>query len=103
MKPQMAKMLVGGRGAYENKHTGGKSMQDIVPLQPIQAHQGISTATHCPYCAFQCGVCLAGPREQATTAGDAAFPVNKGGLFNGGQLIVVDPRTSATTKAAALH
>lgn len=55
-------------------------MQDIASLLPIQAHQGTSTATHCPYCAFQCGVRLAGPREQVTITGDDAFPVNKGGL-----------------------
>lgn len=38
------------------------------------------TATHCPYCAFQCGMRLSGPREAAVVAGDADFPVNKGAL-----------------------
>jgi assimilatory nitrate reductase catalytic subunit len=55
-------------------------MQETASLQSLQAHQGTGTATHCPYCAFQCGVRLAGPREQATITGDTAFPVNKGGL-----------------------
>ena len=38
------------------------------------------TATHCPYCAFQCGMRLSGPRESAVVAGDEDFPVNKGAL-----------------------
>ena len=38
------------------------------------------TATHCPYCAFQCGMTLTGPRHAAVVAGNAAFPVNKGAL-----------------------
>ena len=39
-----------------------------------------NTATHCPYCAFQCGMRLSGPREAAVVDGDEAFPVNKGAL-----------------------
>lgn len=38
------------------------------------------TATHCPYCAFQCGMRLSGTRETAVVEGDAEFPVNKGAL-----------------------
>ena len=38
------------------------------------------TATHCPYCAFQCGMVLTGTREEAIVEGDANFPVNKGAL-----------------------
>ena len=38
------------------------------------------TATHCPYCAFQCGMRLSGPREAAVVDGDDDFPVNKGAL-----------------------
>ncbi|MBI4497940.1 MAG: molybdopterin oxidoreductase family protein [Chloroflexi bacterium] len=38
------------------------------------------TATHCPYCAFQCGMRLAGPREQAVITGNDLFPVNQGAL-----------------------
>jgi assimilatory nitrate reductase catalytic subunit len=37
-------------------------------------------ATHCPYCALQCGMYLEGTRENLTVVGNAAFPVNKGGL-----------------------
>ncbi|MGH8614437.1 MAG: molybdopterin oxidoreductase family protein, partial [Gammaproteobacteria bacterium] len=38
------------------------------------------TATHCPYCAFQCGIHITGPREVAKVTGDATFPVNNGAL-----------------------
>ncbi len=38
------------------------------------------TATHCPYCAFQCGMLLSGPREAAVVDGDDQFPVNQGAL-----------------------
>ncbi len=44
----------------------------------IAAHTG--TATHCPYCAFQCGIYLNGPRANITVSGNQNFPVNKGGL-----------------------
>ena len=37
-------------------------------------------ATHCPYCAFQCGMYVQGTRAKATVTGNAAFSVNKGGL-----------------------
>ncbi len=38
------------------------------------------TATHCPYCAFQCGMRLSGPLDALEVAGDESFPVNKGAL-----------------------
>ena len=38
------------------------------------------TSTHCPYCALQCGMQLAGTREALEITGDQKFPVNKGGL-----------------------
>jgi assimilatory nitrate reductase catalytic subunit len=37
-------------------------------------------STHCPYCAFQCGMRLSGPVEKPTITGDEEFPVNKGSL-----------------------
>ncbi len=46
------------------------------PNVPKQA--GI--ATHCPYCALQCGMVLTGPRCRATVSGNRQFPVNKGAL-----------------------
>src|SRR5260370_1669648 len=58
----------------------GESMLEAVPLQPDQAQLCTRTATHCPYCALQCGMHITGPREEATVTGNSAFPVNKGGL-----------------------
>lgn len=46
--------------------------------QTSTPHEGI--ATHCPYCALQCGMYLHGPSENATVTGNASFSVNKGGL-----------------------
>ena len=47
----------------------------------------MSTATHCPYCAFQCGIVL----DEASVVGDPAFPVNRGRLcvkgFTAGELL----------------
>src|SRR2546423_310073 len=39
-----------------------------------------ATATHCPYCALQCGMLIGGTRERPEIAGNPRFPVNKGGL-----------------------
>ncbi|MBI3493931.1 MAG: molybdopterin oxidoreductase family protein [Acidobacteria bacterium] len=39
-----------------------------------------SVATHCPYCALQCGMHLVGPRDAVSVVGNAEFPVNAGGL-----------------------
>ncbi len=55
-------------------------MQNIAALQSTCAWQHTPIATHCPYCAFQCGMYLTGSHEQATVSGNEAFPVNKGGL-----------------------
>ncbi len=41
---------------------------------------GVQTSTHCPYCAFQCGIHLSGPRESAQVSGNGLFPVNNGAL-----------------------
>jgi assimilatory nitrate reductase catalytic subunit len=40
----------------------------------------MATATHCPYCAFQCGIEISGTRREATIVGDASYPVNRGKL-----------------------
>lgn len=37
-------------------------------------------ATHCPYCALQCGMHLANEGDRMTVISNARFPVNKGGL-----------------------
>ena len=39
-----------------------------------------TTATHCPYCALQCGIHLATGPAGLTVTGDQAFPVNNGAL-----------------------
>ncbi len=41
---------------------------------------GATTATHCPYCAFQCGMHVTAENGAVTVAGDLAFPVNRGAL-----------------------
>ena len=40
----------------------------------------IRTATHCPYCALQCGMYLSVTNEQVCVIKHNAFPVNKGAL-----------------------
>ncbi len=39
-----------------------------------------NVASHCPYCALQCGVTLASGPSGLALAGNAAFPVNRGAL-----------------------
>ncbi|MBV9230581.1 MAG: molybdopterin oxidoreductase family protein [Chloroflexi bacterium] len=55
-------------------------MLDTAALKPGQNTEHVDTATHCPYCAFQCGIRMAGPRELAVVNGNASFAVNKGRL-----------------------
>ncbi|MGW0736649.1 molybdopterin oxidoreductase family protein [Streptomyces sp. NPDC002851] len=43
-----------------------------------------ATATHCPYCALQCGTLLAGDRGAVEVRPDPHFPVNQGGLCQKG-------------------
>jgi assimilatory nitrate reductase catalytic subunit len=47
---------------------------------PTLAPTATDTATHCPYCAFQCGIRLGGADGTVSVSGDAGFPVNKGAL-----------------------
>ena len=39
-----------------------------------------TTATHCPYCAFQCGMNISGAATRPEVSGNDEFPVNKGAL-----------------------
>jgi len=39
-----------------------------------------TTATHCPYCALQCGMRVSGPSDRATVEENTEWPVNKGSL-----------------------
>jgi assimilatory nitrate reductase catalytic subunit len=55
-------------------------MQETVPVQLDQVHLSTGVATHCPYCALQCGMHVMGSREGAIVTGNPLFPVNKGGL-----------------------
>lgn len=55
-------------------------MQSIDKPVLVGQSQFAGTATHCPYCAFQCGMYLAGPRERASVIGNQQFPVNLGAL-----------------------
>lgn len=55
-------------------------MQDIAQRQAETAARQRQVATHCPYCAFQCGMHLQGSPKEVIITGDKAFPVNKGGL-----------------------
>ncbi len=52
--------------------------------RPRPAARAAATRTHCPYCAFQCGMCLVVGRDDGTVgvelSGDEAFPVNRGQL-----------------------
>ena len=47
---------------------------------PTLAPTATDTATHCPYCAFQCGIRISAADDVVTVAGDQAFPVNRGAL-----------------------
>jgi len=40
----------------------------------------MSIATHCPYCALQCGMHLSQERGATLVQANARFPVNRGGL-----------------------
>lgn len=53
-------------------------MQNIAESQVTQVSDRHKVATHCPYCALQCGMHITGPREQATITGNPYFPVNNG-------------------------
>ena len=47
---------------------------------PLPAPTATDTATHCPYCALQCGIRLGVADGVVSLAGDGDFPVNKGAL-----------------------
>ncbi len=52
----------------------------MISEQPTETELQPTTATHCPYCAFQCGMDLAGTPDDLRITGSASFPVNKGAL-----------------------
>jgi assimilatory nitrate reductase catalytic subunit len=46
----------------------------------VLAPTATNTATHCPYCAFQCGLSVTESVGMLEVAGDPDFPVNRGAL-----------------------
>ena len=58
-----------------------KDVQKPVVFQQARSNgRQVHVTTHCPYCAFQCGIHIKGSREQATVSGNVLFPVNQGRL-----------------------
>ncbi|MBI3401611.1 MAG: molybdopterin oxidoreductase family protein [Acidobacteria bacterium] len=55
--------------------TAPQSMESLPTIGPTD-----SVATHCPYCALQCGMYLAGRGAATRVLANAEFPVNAGGL-----------------------
>src|SRR5947208_285404 len=65
--------------------------QSLPRLQPVVTE---TTKTHCPYCAFQCGMTVTtrhADRREVTIAPDPDFPVNRGQMcikgFTSGALL----------------
>ena len=52
----------------------------MISEQPSETELQATTTTHCPYCALQCGMDLAGTPVGPQITGSASFPVNKGAL-----------------------
>ncbi|CAM5723644.1 molybdopterin oxidoreductase family protein [Streptomyces fumanus] len=53
-------------------------------MDPRLTASSPGTATHCPYCALQCGTRLSGVRGAVEVRPDPDFPVNRGGLCQKG-------------------
>ena len=47
-------------------------------LPILRASAPTAKRTHCPYCAFQCGMAVASPEGSLDVKGDPEFPVNRG-------------------------
>ena len=58
-------------------------MPDGLLAEAVQ-RAAAATATHCPYCALQCGMMLSQDRAGAWTVSARDFPTNKGGLCRKG-------------------
>jgi assimilatory nitrate reductase catalytic subunit len=61
-------------------------------LHSLSLQPALATRTHCPYCAFQCGMLMTQQRGEAmTVAADPDFPVNRGQMcikgFNSAALL----------------
>ena len=51
-----------------------------IPLPLTEATPIATTATHCPYCALQCGLNVVADGPSAAVAARPEFPVNAGAL-----------------------
>ena len=49
-------------------------------MSPLSLATDTAVRTHCPYCAFQCGIRLSNDGPGWAVAGDSSFPVNNGQL-----------------------
>src|SRR5712692_3935220 len=58
----------------------GRSGERGEPMSPGAGRAAEAVATHCPYCALQCGIRVAESPDGALVTGNAAFPVNRGQL-----------------------
>src|SRR5581483_11407137 len=83
-RPAHAGRAGADRGARVRGPGGGQlrlraSEGGWVTAHPTDAATG-SVATHCPYCALQCGMRLARSGDGWSLTGDPDFPVNAGAL-----------------------
>src|SRR6185295_15377254 len=71
-------------GAIERPFTkdlrSGAHLAAGVAVERVSAAVSSSAATHCPYCALQCGVHLTEGPAGVGVVGNQKFPVNEGGL-----------------------
>jgi assimilatory nitrate reductase catalytic subunit len=72
------------------------------PLPALRAITSVTTRTHCPYCAFQCGMAVtsvAGSDTALEVKADQEFPVNRGQMcikgFTSGDLVDHPARLTA--------
>ncbi|HSC86997.1 MAG TPA: molybdopterin oxidoreductase family protein [Polyangiaceae bacterium] len=70
-------------------------MTASLPVQPPTSAPAGAVRTHCPYCAFQCGMLLT-PSPVPSIQADPKFPVNRGQMcikgFNSGALLTSGQR-----------
>ncbi|MFT3787606.1 MAG: molybdopterin oxidoreductase family protein [Tepidisphaeraceae bacterium] len=70
----------------------------VTSLQQLTRAALPATRTHCPFCAFQCGMTLAVNDGVPAITGDEAFPVNRGQMcikgFSSGELLTRGDRVA---------
>ena len=72
----------GGRRRGRRDGAAGVSHPATMPLPTLAVPDDLAVRTHCPYCAFQCGMMVGDGTADAPAAvqGDPYFPVNNGQL-----------------------